>query len=59
MKTVCLSILLALAAVALRVAEPQENPGQEQSNQGAGKVLDLAPNKILDLTFRVEDISKG
>ena len=59
MKAVCMIVLLTLVAVALSAAEPQENPGQEPSNQGTGKVLDLAPGKVLDLVFRVEDISKG
>jgi hypothetical protein len=60
MKTVWLVILL-FAVVSRRSASgPKRTAGQGQPSQKAGKVLDFAPAKVLDLVFRVEDIeTKG
>ena len=62
MKAVWLIMLLFTMRVAPNTAEPkvQQSPGaEEQSSQGTGKVLDLAPGKVLDLVFRVEDMGKS
>lgn len=62
MKTVWLIMFLFAMCVAPSATEPkleQSPEGEEQSSQGTGKVLDLAPGKVLDLVFRVEDIGKS
>lgn len=62
MKSVWLIMFLFAMLIAPSATEPKIDQGsgaEDQSSPGTRKVLDLAPSKVLDLVFRVEDISKG
>lgn len=53
---VLLNAFLCTLVVGSGSAEPQQKPEQGQPSQVTGKALDFSTSKVLDLTFRIEDL---